>query len=156
MASTKSKQVGKCVTAERGETITICAFVNAAGEAFPPVYLFPRKRNHPEYMEGCFEGSVAFFNQKGYMNTDTFLKTLEHFKIQTAASKDNQILLILDNHVSHLSLDAIKFCRENGIHMLTLPPHTSHRTQPLDVAVFAPFKMYCAISFDNWMSARVG
>lgn len=156
IASKKSKQVGKCVTAERGESITICAFVNAAGESFPPVYLFPRKRNHPEYMDGCLEGSVAFFNEKGYMDAAIFVKTLEHFKAHTAASKDNEVLLILDNHGSHLSLEAIKYCRDNGIHMVTLPPHTSHRTQPLDLTVFGPFKMFCARAFDSWMSAGSG
>ncbi|XP_055708232.1 uncharacterized protein LOC129805249 [Phlebotomus papatasi] len=156
LADKKAKQVGKCVTTERGESITICAFVNAAGESIPPVYLFPRKKTHPEYMEGSLEGSIAFYNDRGYMDSPTFLKVLDHFKNHTFASTNNEILLILDNHASHLSLDAIKFCRDSGIHMLTLPPHTSHRTQPLDLSVFGPFKAYCASAFDSWISAGGG
>jgi hypothetical protein len=29
-----------------------------------------------------------------------------------------------------------------GIDLLTLPAHTTHRLQPLDVSVFGPFKSY--------------
>jgi hypothetical protein len=30
--------------------------------------------------------------------------------------------------------------KENGIVMLTLPPHTLHKLQPLDRTVFGPYK----------------
>ena len=46
----------------------------------------------------------------------------------------------MDNHASHVSLEAVRFCRANGIHVLTFPPHCSHRLQPLDVAVYGPMK----------------
>lgn len=34
----------------------------------------------------------------------------------------------------------IAHCMEHNIHLLHLPPHTSHLLQPLDVGLFAPFK----------------
>ncbi|KAJ8933044.1 hypothetical protein NQ314_014284 [Rhamnusium bicolor] len=57
----------------------------------------------------------------------------------------------MDNHDSHLSIEAIDYCRDHGIVILTLPPHTSNRFQPLDKTVFGPFKIYFDQSADNWM-----
>lgn len=149
VAGKSMKQVGMCVSAERGESVTIVGIVNAAGEYIPPVIIFPRKRPHPEYMEGCVDGAIPLFNAKGYMDATFFLRTLEHFKDHVQVSIENPLLLILDNHSSHLSLEALRFCRNNGIHMITLPPHTSHKTQPLDLAVFYPFKEYCVSEFQG-------
>ncbi|XP_055703406.1 uncharacterized protein LOC129801939 [Phlebotomus papatasi] len=149
VAGKSMKQVGMCVSAERSESVTIVGIVNAAGEYIPPVIIFPRKRHHPEYMEGCVDGALPLFNTKGYMDATFFLRTLEHFKNHVQVSIENPLLLILDNHSSHLSLEALRFCRNNGIHMITLPPHTSHKTQPLDLAVFYPFKEYCVSEFQG-------
>ena len=37
-------------------------------------------------------------------------------------------------------MPAYNFCRTNGITMLSFPPHTSHKLQPLDLTVFGPLK----------------
>ncbi|KAJ8937508.1 hypothetical protein NQ314_011822 [Rhamnusium bicolor] len=66
-------------------------------------------------------------------------------------STEDPILLIIDNHETHASLATINFCRDNGITMVSFPPHTSHHLQPLDVSVFGPFKTYCNVSFNDWM-----
>ena len=50
------------------------------------------------------------------------------------------MLLIFDGHHSHISLELIELARENNIHLLCLPPHTTHLLQPLDVGVFGPLK----------------
>jgi hypothetical protein len=64
--------------------------------------------------------------------------------------------LILDNHDSHLSLDGIELCRESGIIILSLPPHCSHKLQPLDRSVYGPFKKYVNSMFDAWMRSNPG
>ena len=46
------------------------------------------------------------------------------------------VLLIQDGHSSHMSIEGIEFARDNGIHMLCLPAHTTHILMPLDVGVF--------------------
>ncbi len=49
-------------------------------------------------------------------------------------------MLILDGHGSHVPLEAIKQAKEFGLDMITLPSHTSHALQPLNVYCFKPFK----------------
>lgn len=51
-------------------------------------------------------------------------------------------LLVLDGHQSHLTKEFVGYCDEQRIHLLAIPPHTSHLLQPLDVVLFQPFKHY--------------
>jgi hypothetical protein len=44
-------------------------------------------------------------------------------------------------HGSHVNLEAIKQVQQFGLDMITLPSHTSHALQPLDVNCFKPFKI---------------
>ena len=46
--------------------------------------------------------------------------------------------------------------KENGVIMLTLPPHTSHRLQPLDKTVYGPLKTYYSRAMDGWMRSHPG
>uniref|UniRef100_A0A1B0DIK4 Uncharacterized protein n=1 Tax=Phlebotomus papatasi TaxID=29031 RepID=A0A1B0DIK4_PHLPP len=96
-------------------------------------------------------GSIGIFNGSGYQDKDSFLETLKHLKKYALSSKESPILLLLDNHASHCHVQCIDYCRENGIIMLSFPPHTSHKTQPLDISVFGPFKRRCAKLFQAWM-----
>jgi hypothetical protein len=51
-------------------------------------------------------------------------------------------LLILDGHNSHVTLEVVLEAKRVGLDLLTLPSHTSHALQPLEVSVFKPFKQH--------------
>ena len=59
-----------------------------------------------------------------------------------AISSSERHLLVLDGHESHITLEVATLARDAGLDILTLPSHTSHTMQPLDVSVFGPFKKY--------------
>jgi hypothetical protein len=40
--------------------------------------------------------------------------------------KDKPVLLLLDNHQSHLSLGVLDTAKENGAVLFSFPTHTSH------------------------------
>jgi len=69
---------------------------------------------------------------------------------------DRFVLLLLDNHGSHLSIDAINFAKLNGVVMLSFPPHCSHKLQPLDRSVYGPLKKYISESQDGWLRSNPG
>lgn len=141
IAQTGTKQVGQSVSAERGQLITICGIGNSIGNFLPPVFIFPRACFHESMIRGGPSGCIGFANSptSGCMTGPLFLKVLEHIKKQVRCSKDDPILLLMDNHESHCTLDAINYCRDNGLVAVTFPPHCTHRLQPLDVAVNGPF-----------------
>ena len=49
-------------------------------------------------------------------------------------------MLILDGHESHVSAEFENYCKTNDIIPISMPPHSSHLLQPLDVALYSPLK----------------
>jgi hypothetical protein len=60
-------------------------------------------------------------------------------------------LLILDGHNSHVTLEVIMEAKRVGLDLLTLPSHTSHALQPLDISVFKLFKQHFREYRDFWI-----
>ena len=156
VAKKGEKQVGAITSAERGTLITMCQAVNATGNALPPMFLFPRKQFFDHMIRAGPAGCIGRSNGSGWMTADDFLEFIKHFAKHTVASTSNQKLLLLDNHESHLSVPVIDFARANGITMLSFPPHTSHKLQPLDRSVYGPFKCYLEAAQTAWMRSHPG
>jgi len=148
--------VNKIVSGERGQTITVVCCFSASGVYVPPAFVFPRKRMRPELLDAGPAGSIGFTSDSGYMNTDLFVDYLDHFAKNVRPSVNSPVLLVLDNHSSHVSVAAIEFARKHFIHMLSLPPHGSHKIQPLDVVFFGPLKAAYASECDTWQVSHPG
>lgn len=131
----------------------LCIFL---GTYIPPALIFPRKNMKAELMDGAPVGSVAFTQENGYMNSDIFPKWLKHFAKYAKPSKQNKVLLLLDGHTSHKSLDALLYAKENGIILFCFPPHCTHRLQPLDVSFFGPLNAYYNQELTNWLKNNPG
>lgn len=134
------KHVSKIVGAERGQTVTVLCCMSPTGIFIPPMFVFPRKRMQQCFTENLPCGAKAISHSTGYMTAENFPEFLRHFIVHTRPSKEDPVLLILDNHASHVSLAAVELCRDNYVTMLTIPPHTSHKLQPLDLTFFGSFK----------------
>ena len=63
---------------------------------------------------------------------------------------------LLDGLASHKCLEAITLAKENHITLLTIPPHTSHKLQPLDISFFGPLKIRYNRELDKWMVSNAG
>lgn len=150
------KQIGRITSQERGTLVTIAAAVSAAGNSIPPYFVFPRVNYKDYFLNGAPVCSAGSCNPSGWMKEANFLDFLKHFMKYTKCSKEKPVLLLLDNHSSHLSVEGLDFCKENGVTVLTFPPHTSHKLQPLDRGVFFPFKKYINNAADSWMTSHPG
>lgn len=124
-----AKQVGQISSGERGSLITMCVMISATGNTVPPVFIFPPTRLHDTLMNGCVPGSIGLANSplSGWMTNELFMDVLNHLIKHTNCTKDSPILLITDNHERHCHLNATLLARGNGIIILTIPPHCSHR-----------------------------
>ena len=107
-------------------------------------------------MHGSPECSLGLVDSSGWMTAANFVKVMKHFITNVRPSKDHQVVLIMDNHQSHLSYEALSLAKENCIHLITLPPHTSNKTQPLDRSVFGPMKTHYNQLAYSWMMRNVG
>lgn len=150
------KQVGAVTSAERGQHVTVVACMSSAGHYIPPALIFPRKNHKAELFDGCPPGTLELCHDTGYMVSELFNRWMDHFIKYAKPSKEEKVILILDGHASHTSLDALIKAKENGVVMLCLPPHCTHRLQPLDVAFFGPLEGYYNIELTTWLKNHPG
>ena len=78
-----------------------------------------------------------------YFNNVLALQQLvhyEHFSKKTQVSAWR--MLILDKYRSYLTLEFLDYVTEHHIILFRLPPHSTHKTQLLDVRYFQLFKHY--------------
>ena len=150
-------QVGSITSCERGRNITFVCCVSASGQYIPPLVIYPRKNLKMELTEGAPPGSVFACQENGWINSDLFMKWFEHFVASVNPSQSRKVLLILDGHSTHThNIDVIVRARDKGVIMLSLPPHCTHRLQPLDVTLFKPLSTYYSQCIDSWMRANPG
>lgn len=150
------KQLGSMTSGERGINVTMIAAVNAIGNHVPPMLIFPRVFFKDHMLHGAPPGSIGGANPSGWSNEQLFLQYLQHFIAHVKPTEQEKVLLIFDNHESHIAVPVIDLAKENNIVLLTLPPHTSHRTQPLDRTVFGPYKTYYNTISNEWMMTHPG
>lgn len=150
------RQVGKMTSGERGRNVTLMFCMSATGQFIPPLFIFPRVRMNDRLMIGAPTESISFPTPNGWMTKESFLKWLQHFVSFTKPSKEDPVLLIIDGHGSHKDLDVILYARENYVHMISFPPHTTHKLQPLDRTFMKPFKNCYNAACSLWMRANPG
>lgn len=151
------RQVGVLTSAERGETVTAEICFSAAGSYVPPMLIFPRKRMRQEFETGLPAGATAETHETGWMTKDLFLTWFKKFIDSSKATKENPVLLILDGHATHTkSLELIDLARNNGVILLCLPPHCSHKLQPLDVSYMRPLSKYYEDEVRKWLRSNPG
>ena len=134
------KHVGSITSSERGQMITICSAGNATGHFVPPMLVFPRKKFKNHFIRDGMNGCVRAATSSGWMEPETFLLFMKHFVKTVKVNKEHPVLLLLDNHYSHLAIDVLDYCKDNGEVLLSFPPHCSHKLHPLDRTVFGPLK----------------
>ena len=156
IAGKGERQVASVTSAERGTLVTMCNAVNASGASIPPFYIFPRVHFKEIFLRNGAPGCVGTAQSTGWMVEVTFVEWFRHFVKCVRPSKEVPALLILDNHETHMSIEFINLAAENGVVVITIPPHTSHKLQPLDISVYGPFKRLYNREIGSWLVGHPG
>ena len=119
--------------------------ISATGVALLPLVMFKGKSVQQQWFPTAlreFKGWKFTATENGWTSNATALEWLQKVFIPQTAPRDpsEARLLILDGHGSHETTEFMWECYSNNIHLLFLPPHTSHVLQPLDLSVFSPLK----------------
>jgi hypothetical protein len=123
------------------EWVTDIQGVSAKGWALPPFLIFPGKVLITSWFHNLPRDWVIEVSPNGWTSNKLGLAWLKHFNTHTKArSVGAYRLLIVDGHESHNSHEFHKYCEEEKIIVLCMPPHSSHLLQPLDVGCFSPLK----------------
>uniref|UniRef100_UPI00358FE895 uncharacterized protein n=2 Tax=Myxine glutinosa TaxID=7769 RepID=UPI00358FE895 len=156
VAKKSVKQMGAITSAERGELVTLCPAVSAIGSVVPPMLIFPRKIFKDHFIRDGPTGCIGTAVASGWMDTERFLVFLKHFVSNVRPSNEHPVLVLLDNHNSHLGIDILNYANDNGVVFLSFPTHCSHKLQPLDHSVFGLLKKYVPEHQDAWMINNPG
>jgi hypothetical protein len=117
-------------TGERGTLTTFLPCCNANGEYIPPFLIF--KGQHIPQSSDYPPNTRLMASRSGYIDMDIFLSFLQHFECHRNHEIGKKAILFLDGHKSHVSAQAVEYCSQVGIELVCLPPHSTHRLQPLD------------------------
>lgn len=139
---TGKRQVGFIASGERGQLTTVICCCNAAGAFIPPFLIFGRKRMKDSLLDNAPPGTQATCTDNGWINADVFLIWLQFFVETVRPSADKKVLLLLDNHEAHKFVKGLDYASENNVIVLSFAPHTTHKMQPLDIAVYGPMKTF--------------
>ena len=101
-------------------------------------------------IKGDPPGTLGLGTQSGWMNGKLFPRVLNHFIKHMGCSIENPAVVFMDNHESHFDTKVIEMARMSGLSIITFPPHTSHKLQPLDVAVYGPLKCHYKKAVNEW------
>ncbi|GFG39808.1 hypothetical protein Cfor_10583 [Coptotermes formosanus] len=128
-----------------GSLVTIVTCMNAIGMHVPHLLVFPRSNMKAELLDGALPGSIAACHKAGWIQKETFTQWFKHFVRYAKPSKEDPVTLTMDGHHSHTrNIEVIDIAREKRVIIVCLPPHCTHKLQPLDVSFIHPLKTYYA------------
>jgi len=140
IAITGAKSVSQIQVGERGTLTTVVPVISAAGDLFPPFIIFKGKRMDQQLRDALSEkGFSASMSGNGYMEKEIFLKFLQFFQ-KNRCHPEKKCYLVLDGHKTHTFWQAVSYAMENNIELVCIPPHCTHRLQPLDTHWNKPLK----------------
>ena len=128
---------------------TLCVSVNGAGEAACPRFVLEGKRDvsaqQPcirDLEPGVRTGEPRFsFTDSGFVNHEIFLKILQDVHDYCVLHKITlPVIVFQDGALCHISQEGVLLAEQLQIKLWLLCPNATHLIQPLDVAVFGPFK----------------
>ncbi|XP_033761495.1 jerky protein homolog-like [Pecten maximus] len=136
--------------------ITVVACASASGLLIPPQVIFQGKRGMDQTMfQGMPPGTRVCISPNGWIDSELFETWVtEHFLKHIPAVRP--VLLLIDGHSTHVRLEVVMKCKENGIILFALPPHTTHKLQPLDRGCFKPLKEHYKKECKDFMEKNPG
>jgi DDE superfamily endonuclease len=142
------------------EFITLLACVCANGSATPPALIYKGASNDLQstWIEDLKGRDKAYFTSliNGWTCNELGLTWLRRFHEDTRHKGSKRRLLILDGHSSHVNMAFLSLADSLRILILILPPHSTHRLQPLDVNLFSPLSKAYTKRLDAYTHGGLG
>lgn len=125
-------------------SLTFVGCFRADGKIICPGLIYPYSRIPREIADRIPAEFFAGRSDSGWMQAANFLEFIANLFLPLLKKERVKmpVILFVDGHSSHMSLQVSKFCEDNQIFLYLLPPNTTHILQPADVGPFRPLKLY--------------
>ncbi|XP_030748956.1 uncharacterized protein LOC115877032 [Sitophilus oryzae] len=136
------------------DNITVLLVFTASGKIAPPLVLFPYIRPPKALLASMPPNWILGRSDSGWMRGDNFFDYIanDFNEWVTQMQLKRPILLLIDGHKSHMTMQLSEFCHQNGIILYALPANTTHILQPADVSVFKPLKTEWKKTVREWQN----
>ncbi|XP_059047564.1 uncharacterized protein LOC131842986 [Achroia grisella] len=157
LARKGEKNVYQQVNADDKECLTVLVTGNANGSLAPTTILFSYKRIPQEIADNFPSDWGIGKTDSGWMTCEAFFEFVADIFYPWLIKNEITlpVILFVDGHISHLSLQTSQFCEEKGIVLVALYPNATHLIQPMDVAVFKPLKEAWRRHVQNWRIDKI-
>ena len=121
--------------------VTVLACSCANGSVIPPFVIFDHKTLTPELTKEEIPGTLYGLFSNDWIDMKLFSAWFfDHFL--KYVPKYRPLLLLLDGHASHYCPEVKRIAAREKVIISTLPPNTTHMTQPLHRGCFSPLKIH--------------
>ena len=145
------------------EFITLIACICANGTSLPPALIYEGKSldlqdTWLEDFDASEEEAYFAASERGWTNHRLGLAWLEQVFLPRSGEDlgMRNRLLVLDGHSSHVNWEFIEKCDQNRVILGVLPPHSTHRLQPLDLKIFSPMSTAYSNEIDALIQSSAG
>ena len=139
-AAKDARQVPR-ISKGQQENVTVLACASAAGNSIPPMFIFKSQSGRVPngVQEGAPTGTLFMAQKSRWIEKDLYLKWFREVFLRSVPA-ECPILLLVDGHKVHATMDVIAEAVANKILVFCLSAHASHLLQPLDLSLFGPLK----------------
>ena len=145
MLAKQGSRVVHSIEPNQREHLSVLSCINAEGGCISNSYILKGTYFRSDYITNYEVGAVMDMQPNAWMTKWLFESWISHFieclKKGLGLDLTNRHLLILDGHNSHITLEVVKISMESGFKIVSLPFHTSHALQSLNIACFKSFKI---------------
>nr|XP_049694742.1 uncharacterized protein LOC126054213 [Helicoverpa armigera] len=120
--------------------ISLMFTATAAGRCLPLYVVYKATNLYSEWINGGPPETRYNCTKSGWFDSAMFEDYFETIIISWAKETEGAKVVICDNLSSHFSVKVVELCAQHNIKFVFIPPRSTHLTQPLDVAFFAPLK----------------
>lgn len=108
------------------------------------------------WVENGPEGARYNWSKNGWFDAACFKDWFEFHFLPAIRQLSGPVVLIGDNLSSHISKTVLELSHAQNVRFVCLPPNSTHLTQPLDVAFFAPTKRVWRDILKKWKESASG
>jgi hypothetical protein len=123
--------------------LSVLSCINADGGSIPNFYILKGTYFLQDYVKCSEDNALMAMQPNAWMTKWLIESWISHFIgcLKKSPGIDQKIrhLLVLDGHNSHVTLEVVSVAMTSELDIVSLPSHTSHALQPLDVSCFKSF-----------------
>ena len=97
--------------------------------------VFPRKNFNSVLAKHEIPSTLYGMSPSGWMDQKLFADWFLHYFLMHAVAS-GLLMLLINGHSSHYTLELVKLAAEHDVILFCLPPHTTADSQPLDIICF--------------------